>query len=83
MVQRKKCRSRQELSDEYLLAKVGIDPAENAPPKGSKKAYALNPSGGRSPRQDAALAAWVRPSVLHAPRAAAKDAEDADREQLS
>ena len=28
MVQRKKCRSRQELSDEYLLAKVGFDTAE-------------------------------------------------------
>ena len=34
---RKKCRSRQELSDEYLLAKFGFDTAENYPPKGSKK----------------------------------------------
>ena len=31
------CRSRQELSDEYLLAKFGFDTAENEPPKGSKK----------------------------------------------
>ena len=30
-------RSRQELSDEYLLAKFGFDTAENEPPKGSKK----------------------------------------------
>ena len=37
MVQRKNCRSRQELSDEYLLAKFGVDTAENEPPKGSKK----------------------------------------------
>ena len=41
MVQRKKCRSRQELSNEYsneyLLAKFGFDTAENEPPKGSKK----------------------------------------------
>ena len=29
MVQRKKCRSRQELSNEYLLAKIGFDTAEN------------------------------------------------------
>ena len=33
MVQRKKCRSRQELSDEYLLAKFGFDTAENEPLK--------------------------------------------------
>ena len=33
MVQKKKCRSRQELSDEYLLAKFGIDTAENEPCK--------------------------------------------------
>ena len=31
MVQRKKCRSRQELSNEYLLAKIGVDTAENEP----------------------------------------------------
>ena len=37
MAQRKKYRSRQELSDEYLLAKFGFDTAENEPPKGSKK----------------------------------------------
>ena len=33
MVQRKKCRSRQELSNEYLLAKIGVDTAENEPLK--------------------------------------------------
>ena len=27
------CRSRQELSNEYLLAKIGFDPAENEPLK--------------------------------------------------
>ena len=30
---RKSCRSRQELSNEYFLAKFGVDRAENAPPK--------------------------------------------------
>ena len=29
----KSCRSRQELSNEYLLAKVGVDTAENGPLK--------------------------------------------------
>ena len=29
----KSCRSRQELSNEYLLAKIGVDTAENEPPK--------------------------------------------------
>ena len=33
MVQRKICKSRQELSNEYLLAKVGFDTAENEPSK--------------------------------------------------
>ena len=27
------CKSRQELSDEYLLAKIGFDTAENEPSK--------------------------------------------------
>ena len=27
------CRSRRELSNEYLLAKIGFDTAENEPPK--------------------------------------------------
>ena len=30
---RKSCRSRQELSNEYLLAKIGVDTAENEPLK--------------------------------------------------
>ena len=30
---RKSCRSRQELSNEYLLAKFGVDTAENEPLK--------------------------------------------------
>ena len=29
----KSCRSRQELSNEYLLAKIGVDTAENEPLK--------------------------------------------------
>ena len=29
----KSCRSRQELSDEYLLANIGVDTAENEPLK--------------------------------------------------
>ena len=33
IVQKKKCRSRQELSNEYLLAKIGVDTAENEPLK--------------------------------------------------
>ena len=36
MVQRGKCRSRQELSNEYLLANFGFDTAEHEPPKGFK-----------------------------------------------
>ena len=33
----KSCRSRQELSNEYLLAKFGFDTAENEPPKVCQK----------------------------------------------
>ena len=39
----KKCRSRQELSNEYLLAKSGFDTAENEPPKGSKNVCSKRP----------------------------------------
>ena len=46
MVQRKKCRSRQELSNEYFLAKFGFDTAENQP----RKVCPL--SAYRSPRFD-------------------------------
>ena len=37
MVQRKKCRSRQELSNENLLAKFGFDTAENGLPASQPK----------------------------------------------
>ena len=37
----KSCRSRQDLSNEYLLAKFGFDTAENEPPKRVQKIYAL------------------------------------------
>ena len=43
MVQRKKCRSRQELSNDYLLAKLGFDTAENEPPKGAKNVCSEGP----------------------------------------
>ena len=45
MVQRKKCRSRQELSNEYLLAKIGVDTAENEPPEGLKTDCLKAPDG--------------------------------------
>ena len=43
MVQRKKCRSRQELFDEYSLAKFGFNTAENEPPEGSKNVCSKGP----------------------------------------
>ena len=43
MVQRKKCGSRQQLSNEYLLAKFGLDTAENEPPKGAKNVCSKGP----------------------------------------
>ena len=42
------CRSRRELSKEYLLAKIGVDTAENEPLEVWGKM--LRSAGGRSPR---------------------------------
>ena len=44
----KSCRSRQELSNEYLLAKIGFDTAEHEPCKVCPIAPAVRPAPGRS-----------------------------------
>ena len=62
------CRSRQELSYEYMLAKIGVDAAENRPLKVCLKLAKVRTNIGRAPPADAASAddAAARP-----PRAAA------------
>ena len=57
------CRSRQELSNTYLVAKIGFDPAENGPLKvgqqlgprrmsiGSRRPVDPSPAGGPGQRQ--------------------------------
>jgi hypothetical protein len=37
MVQKKKCKARKMLKNAALVAKIGVDTAENEPRKGSKK----------------------------------------------
>ena len=52
------CRSRQAVSDRYLLAKIGVDTAENESRKGSQKVYALkNPVGDMRSRPEGSLGA--------------------------
>ena len=50
----KSCRSRQELSNEYLLAQIGVDTAENEPLKVLRKIQFIihsTPYSGRSCRR--------------------------------
>ena len=59
------CRSRRELSNEYLLAKIGVDTAENEPCKVCPLSVYRSP---RSPLGDLLFASIMAPLVAESGR---------------
>ena len=66
----KSCRYRQELSNEYLLAKIGVDTAENEPLKVRRKIQSIfhSPLSWETHRTPSSWGTWTRTSTRCLPR---------------